>query len=136
MNYGDTDVHVASARLQNEIKRLLGLPDEQLVFEFKSSGGLMKLNLVTINPRHEQSFLFHSTTGVNEPDALEKMFKYVREERRLENSFTIQWSRESENELHTSYFRARNIMEALDKFYYGRDMNSTLVYSVVLNPIS
>lgn len=136
MNYSREDVHVASARLQHEIRSLLGLPEDLLIFEFKESGGQTKLNLITINPRHEQSFLLHATKGVDELDALEKMFQYVKTERKNESSYTIQWAKRGEEELQTSYFRAHNIMEALDKLYFGRDMHSITVYSVVLNPIS
>jgi hypothetical protein len=38
--------------------------------------------------------------------------------------------------LNTSYFRASNVVDALQKLYYGRDMNTITVFSVVLNPVS
>ena len=44
--------------------------------------------------------------------------------------------RKGDTELHTSYFKASNILNALQKLYYGRDMNTITVFSVVLNPIS
>lgn len=136
MNSNRMDVHVEAARLQQEIRRKLGLEEANLIFEFKHTDGNVKLNLITINPRHEQSFLFHSTLGVDEIDSLNKMLDYVTTFRQSESSYTIQWAAKNEKELQTSYFRARNIMEALDKLYYGRDMHSITVYSVVLNPIS
>jgi len=67
---------------------------------------------------------------------LEAMLKYVKNSIEVENSYTIQWNLKGDNKLHTSYFRAKNIQLALDKFYYGRDINSVTVFSVVLNPIS
>lgn len=65
-----------------------------------------------------------------------KMLEYVKNYKEKENSYTIQWVARDEHELHTSYFRAGNILEALEKLYYGRDRNTITVFSVVLNPVS
>ena len=64
------------------------------------------------------------------------MLAYVQSYRDQESSYTVQWMSRGNKELNTSYFRARNIYEALDKLYYGRDMNTITVFSVVLNPVS
>lgn len=130
------DERVELARLQSEIQKFLGLPTDNLIFEYSQRDGNIKLDLVTVNPRHNQSFLFHSTVGTDKVDALEKMGEYVRGNYKNENSYTIQWTAKEDNQLHTSYFSAKNIYEALDKLYYGRDMNTITVYIVKLNPIS
>jgi hypothetical protein len=91
---------------------------------------------VTVNPRHNQSFLFQSVEGYDKKDCLKKMLSYIKTSRDKENSYTIQWSIKGERELHTSYFRARDIQEAIDKLIYGRDPNALNIFSVVLNPIS
>jgi len=80
--------------------------------------------------------LFHSETGFDKIDALRKLWDYVQNNKEKENSYTIQWVASSNSELHTSYFRASNILNALEKLYYGRDRNTITVFSVVLNPIS
>jgi len=129
-------MHVEAARIQQEVKNYLGLRTSDLVFEYSSLDGKIKLDLITINPRHNQAFLFHSETGTDKLDALRKMLDYVQNQKDKENSYTIQWVTKSDKELHTSYFRAGNIMDALQKLYYGRDMNTITVFSVVLNPIS
>jgi hypothetical protein len=64
------------------------------------------------------------------------MLEYVENYKEAESSYTIQWSLKGENSLHTSYFRAKNILGALDKLYFERDPNSITVFSVMLNPIS
>ncbi|MBS1557364.1 MAG: hypothetical protein JST69_01450 [Bacteroidetes bacterium] len=130
-----SDVHVEAARVQQQIKEYLGYASD-LVFEFSVLDGKIKLDLITINPRHNQSFLFHSETGADKVDALKKMLDYVQNYKEKDHSYTIQWTTKSDNELHTSYFRAGNILEALEKLYYGRDRNTLTVFSVVLNPIS
>ncbi len=131
-----TDVHVEAARIQNEIKNFLGLKSSDLVFEYTNTDGKVKLDLITINPRHNQSFLFKTISGFDKTDALNKMLDYVKTHKEKESSYTIQWNAKGMSELQTSYFRAKNIYDALDKLYYGRDMNNLTVFSVVLNPIA
>ena len=132
-----SDVHVEAARIQNEIKNHLGLKSNDLIFEYSQQDGKTKLDLITINPRHNQSFLFHSELGFDKVDTLKKMLGYVQNYKEKESSYTIQWIANNDNkELHTSYFRASSIYDALDKLYYGRDSNTITVFSVVLNPVA
>jgi hypothetical protein len=131
-----SEMHVEAARIQQEVKNYLGLRTSDLVFEYSTQDGKIKLDLITINPRHNQAFLFHSEPGTDKLDALRKMLDYVQNYKEKENSYTIQWVAKNDKELHTSYFKASNIMDALQKLYYGRDMNTITVFSVVLNPIS
>ena len=112
-----TDVHVEAARIQNEIINFLGLKSSELVFEFTSTEGKVKLDLITVNPRHNQSFLFKSITGFDKTDVLNKMLDYVKTHKEKESSYTIQWTTKGMGELQTSYFRAKNIYDALDKLY-------------------
>jgi predicted ATP-grasp superfamily ATP-dependent carboligase len=130
------DVHIEAANIQNQIKNFLGLRSNELIFEYSNVDGQVKLDLITINPRHNQSFLFKSIKGLDKTDALHKMMDYVKNHKEKEGSFTIQWTTKGMNELQTSYFRAKSMYDALDKLYYGRDMNNITVFSVVLNPIA
>ncbi len=125
-----------AAGLQREIEQCLGLEPAQLRFEFRELDGQTRLDLITLNPRHQQSFLFRYETGHDPVDCLRKMRDYVRDFHDTESSFTLQWRARGEKELHTSYFRAHNAYEALDKLYFGRDLNTITVFSVVLNPSS
>jgi hypothetical protein len=113
-----------------------GLEPDSIRFQFTQKQGRVHLDVITRNPRHMQEFLFHSTDGIDELDALDKMLDYVKTYKDKESSYTIQWSLVGESELQTSYFRARNIMHALDKLYFGRELNSVIVFSVKLNPIA
>ena len=131
-----TDIHVESVRLQKKIESHLGIKGSELSFEFVSTEGKVKLDLITINPRHNQSFLFHSALGIDKLDSLRRMLEYVKSYKDKYNSYTIQWIAKGDNELHTSYFTASNMYDALDKLYYGRDINTITVFSVVLNPVA
>lgn len=131
------DKNLETARLQKEIGDYIGLGPDSLVFNFEETPDQgAKLFVFTLNPRHNQSFLFHQTTGSDKLDALRVMLDYVKTYKDRTGSYTIQWSARGEGSLHTSYFRAKNIMEALDKLFYDRDPNSITVFSVMLNPIS
>lgn len=131
-----SEMHVEAARIQQQIKDYLGLRTSDIVFEYSTTDGKIRLDLITINPRHNQAFLFHSENGFDKIDVLKRMYAYVQNYKEKENSYTIQWVVKGDTELHTSYFRAGNVMDALQKLYYGRDMNTITVFSVVMNPIS
>lgn len=130
------DIHIEQAKVQKDIQSHLGLLSSSLVFNYSMVDDKFKLDLITINPRHNQSFLFHSVTSYEKVEALRSMLKYVKNYREKDSPYTIQWTIRGEKELHTSYFRAGNVYEALDKLYYGRDMNNITVFSVVLNPMT
>ena len=113
-------------RLQKEIEKYIALKQSNIIFDFHNHNDKIVLDVVTVNPRHHQSFLFHST----------KMLNYIKEYKDKESSYTIQWSLKDKQELHTSYFMANNIMMAIEKCFYGNDPSSMVIFSVVLNPIT
>jgi hypothetical protein len=130
------DRNLEIARLQKEIGGYIGMGQDSLMFNFEEGEKRTKLYLITLNPRHNQSFLFQATEGVDKLDALNAMLEYVRTYKERTSSYTIQWGARGDSGLQTSYFRAKNIMEALDKLFYDRDPNSITVFSVMLNPIT
>lgn len=130
------DINVNIAKLQKDIAQKLGLSTENVIFDFSSIDGVTKLDLITINPRHEQSFLYHTEKGIDKVETLEKMLKYVLINNKEKNHYTVQWTKNGESELHTSYFRAKNIYEALDKFYYNRELNTYVIFNITLNPVA
>lgn len=130
------DRNLETARLQKEIGSYIGLGKDSLVFNFDAKGKRTRLHLITINPNHSQSFLFHATTGSDKVDALREMLEYVKTYKERTSSYTVQWGARGDNVLQTSYFRAKNVLEALDKLFYDRDPNSITVFSVNLNPIT
>lgn len=130
------DRNIEIANLQSEIGNYIGLGPNSLIFNFEERNGSITLHLITVNPRHNQSFLYHTCEGLNKTDALKNMLEYVRTHKDRESSYTIQWSVSGDPSLHTSYFRAKNVLAALDKLYYDRDPNAITVFSVILNPIS
>lgn len=131
-----TDKNVELANIQHQIEKYIGMGQNSLIYDYGDKNGITTLHLITLNPRHNQSFLFHQTEGTDKIDAIKKMLEYVRSHRQQESSYTIQWSIKDDSQLHTSYFSAKNVYAALDKLYYDRDPNSITVFSVILNPLS
>ena len=124
------------SKFQKEISDHIGLRSDGLIFNFENTGSKTSLHLVTLNPRHDQSFLFHQTEEVDKVEALRSMLDYVKSYKEKNSSYTIQWRARGDNSLQTSYFFAKNIQEALDKLFYDRDPNSITVFSAALNPMT
>ena len=131
-----TDKNIELSKLQQEISEYIGMGANSLVYNFGESEGKTSLHLVTLNPRHNQSFLFHSEQGYDKIDVLKKMLNYIKSYKDKESSYTIQWKRSAENTLETSYFSAKNVQSALDKLMYERDPNSITIFSIIMNPIT
>lgn len=130
------DVNVEIARIQKEISNKLGLDSDKVIFDFSGNDGVVKLNLITVSPRHEQSFLFHTVKAIDKIEALQKMLQYINAQRDDENTYTVQWRKADERNLHTSYFRAKSMYDALDKFYFNRDITGYTIFSITLNPVA
>ncbi len=123
-------------RVQKEIENYLSLGSTQMIFDYHEKEDGIILDVITVNPRHDQSFLFHTVKDYNKLNALHQMLEYVKVHYEKKTSYTIQWAAKGVKELHTSYFRAKDISEAIDKLHYGRDPNGITIFSVVLNPLT
>lgn len=123
-------------KIHSDISKKLGLSPEYLQFDYHPSDERIRLHLITRNPRHEQAFLFHTSEGFSEIDAALRMLDYVTSHQPSKHSYTIQWSLRDSSNLHTSYFRGQNVYEVLDKFYFGKDIHSTIIFHISLNPLA
>jgi hypothetical protein len=127
---------VRIAELQKEVEDYISLGSNSIVYDFKEEGSTCILHAITVNPRHNQSFLFHTTKGTSRVDCLEQLLGYVQSYKDKESSYTIQWSVKGDERLQTSYFSARNVLGALDKLFFDRDPNTITIFTVSLNPIT
>jgi len=121
---------------QQKIQKWLGIPDECIQFQEENFGPTASVKIITTNSKHHQSFLFHEFEGIDLLEAYQKAIHYLENYYPTSNTYTLQWVKIGENELQTSYFRARNMQEVLDKFSFHRDLNQYNIYSITLNPIS
>ena len=76
MTHSEENIQIA--KLQKEIESYLGLTANSIVFNFSEQEGKIKLDVITINERHNQSFLFHTVKDYDKVGALEKMLKYAK----------------------------------------------------------
>lgn len=131
------DPNIEIARIQKSISKLLELPLDKLVFDYQQNGGdEVTLNLITINPRHDETFLFHTTAGPDKLSALQAMQEYAEKKHGKKQSYTVQWAQKGKSELQVSYFRARSMYEVLDKFFHGRNADEYTIFSIQLNPVA
>lgn len=130
------DQNIEIARIQKSISKWMELSLDKLVFDYTQDGDQVKLNLITINPRHDETFLFHTTEGEDKLSALQAMLEYVELKHAKKQSYTVQWAQKGTADLQTSYFRARSMYEVLDKFFHGRNAEEYTVFSIQLNPIA
>jgi hypothetical protein len=123
-------------KLKAEIAKILDINPELLIYEDRQDkDGQHSLELSTISPnRHKTKFLFHSATGSNADKALQSMYKYVTEHMKEQDTYQIRWHNPKNKEVEVSWFRASNIMEALGKFYKGKEVAEYKIYEVSLRP--
>jgi hypothetical protein len=130
------DNNIRVAELKKEIEEYISLGNNSIIYDVEEGNGRVTINAITVNPRHNQSFLFHTSVGLDEVDAFQQMSEYVKSYKEKESSYTIQWSVIGDDRLQTSYFSSKNIIGALDKLYFDRDPNTVTIFSVSLNPIT
>ena len=128
---------LVAQELKVEIAKSLDMNPDLLIYEErKNKGGESVLDLVTISPnRHQTKFLFHSTTAETPEAALQDMFAYVIKHMKEQDTFQIRWHNPKTKEVEVSWFRASNIIEALNKFYHkGKEVGEYKIYEVSLRP--
>jgi hypothetical protein len=128
--------HQGSENLKSEIARILDMDPELLIYEGRQNKeGRYVLNLTTISPnKHKTKFLFHSTTSDTQDQALSDMFDYVTKHMKDQDTFQIRWHNPTTKQMEVSWFRASNIIEALDKFFHGKEIGDYKIYEVSLRP--
>ena len=84
------DNHVRIAELQQYIREGIGIDEKNILFEFSDKEGQTQLEVITINPNHKQSFLYHTELGSDKINVLELMLDYVKKTRLQRNTYTIQ----------------------------------------------
>jgi hypothetical protein len=96
----------------------------------------IKLNVLTYNEKHNEYMLFHTVYGASSLDCLKKMLEYIESKSHAhENSFTIIWKKDGDQDSHKSYFSAHNKEEAELKFLHEKNKED-YQYSIELNPVS
>jgi len=130
------DQNVEVARYQKDIADRLGLDSQNLIFNYKQKNETVRLDLVTVNPKHDQSFLFHTETGTDKTDALKKMLEYIIEHYHNESSLTIQWIKVGENKLTPRISALKICTRRWISFTMAAILARIKFFSITLNPVS
>lgn len=120
-----------------EIARILDLQSDSLIFEFKiNKESQCELALETISPnKHQTKFLFHTVVAESPLAAENAMLEYVKNHMKDQDTYQIRWHNPKSKEIEVSWFRASNVMEALQKFYHDdKEVAEYKIYEVSLRP--
>lgn len=131
-----TDKNTEIAKYHGAIENCIGLGPGSVIFDPEEVGEGLERGVTTVNPQQPQSFLCYQTTGKDNLGAMCDLTDYVKYYKEKESSYTFQWPINGEKHLNTSYFSAKNMLESLDKLFFGRDANPIKVFSVLLNPMT
>lgn len=123
---------VEKYKLESEIRELIFDDNRNSAhFEYSDHGHLgVNVKLVTLNKKTNATFLLTEMVSTTEIEALQNILKYLSEDRY--HSFTIKWYEKGipTDRPNKSKFRAQNIIAAIEKFYYGRNKDSLVIYSI------
>jgi hypothetical protein len=130
-------LNLSESQMKEGIAGILDMKPELLIYEDrKNKDGQVVLDLTTISPnRHRTKFLFHSTAAATYQEALAGMYEYVTRHMKEQDTYQIRWHNPATREMEVSWFRASNILQALDKFYHdGKEVAEYKIYEVSLRP--
>jgi hypothetical protein len=123
--------------MKKRIADTLEMDPSLLIYEgYSDRSGRYILDLTTISPnKHKTKFLFHSVSASGEQEALEEMYDYITEHMKEQDTFQVRWHNPATRQVEVSWFRASNIIEALDKFFHdGKEIGEYKIYEVSLRP--
>lgn len=91
--------------------------------------------IVTDNPVHNDKFLLYQRWGMTEYEALLSAYDYINLKMPSENSYTIEWKKNGQEEKTIkSYFVGKNMLDVLTKFYHNKKDTDYTIFSIKLNP--
>ncbi len=108
---------------------------------FKYEAG--KVSAYTFNPKTNESFLLKSAMGKKSmSDALQEIVDYL-ETQKDSASYTVVWAKKdlSRSDVgggtkQSSYFYCHHVLEAINRFFEGKEVLDYIIYEVKLNPIA
>lgn len=119
--------------LENEIRELIFDDNKNSAhFEYhENEDGTINVKLITLNRKTGATFLLTESTKNNTNEALIDIHGFLTVND-VAHTFTIKWYTKGvpSDRPNTSKFTGRTMYEALDKFYFGKNRNSLVIYSI------
>ncbi len=118
------------------VKTLDSANNKLLLKEFKEPNVEHVVMAFTTNKNTQEQFLLKSVQALSIEEALKTILDYVRRQHEF-GTFTITWSkRGSSGTTNRSDFYCHDIVDAIGKFFTGKDVKDYIIYEVKSNPIS
>jgi hypothetical protein len=95
-----------------------------------------KVSTWTFDSIITESFLLKSMEGEKYEDCLEKILEYVESIPNSKHSYTVTWRKTGLVGLNTSYFYCKDVVEVVEKFFEGKEINEYKIFKIELMPIS
>ena len=131
--------------LEDEISRML-MADNGCTAHFDYSDMNFKLKslsepakrkviVLTYNSIKKETFLFKEVEATTDEEGLKEILKYAKSHKEDYDSFTILWAKRGvANSSEKSYFYCKDLLEAMEKFYFNKNREEYVIYEVKMNP--
>lgn len=128
----------AKLRMESKIIHVINTDNVQqntVHFEYHESIlGHTDLYVLTVNRVTDKVFLLTRIKGNDDLECLHKALDYLTDMYKPDNNYIVRWKAEDSDEIHRSYFRAKNEDGVKEKFEFDTLANATIV-SIEQSPI-
>jgi hypothetical protein len=94
------------------------------------------ITVMTYNPKTGETFLLKEVCAKSDIEGLEEVLKYTKSHKKDYDTFSVVWVKRGEGKTQTSYFYCVDLLEAIEKFYYGKNREEYVVYKTEMSPKS
>lgn len=120
-------------RILSEISKLISDDNNNTIHPvWDEIDDKLTLHLFTYNDRNGQSFLLKSLPGNVKVGILSKMLNYLTDEMPSENKYSVTWIRKEGKEEQLSYFHGNSIVDIINKFYFGKEVEDISILEIKL----
>lgn len=95
-----------------------------------------KVSAWTFNNINNESFLLKCEEGESYADCLFKILDWLENVPKSKDYFTVRWKKIGVDGLNVSYFQCKDVIELVEKFYEGKNINEYQIFEIKMNPIS
>jgi hypothetical protein len=94
------------------------------------------ITVMTFNPKTRETFLLKEVKAKTDEEGLTQISEYVKGHKIDYDSFTVIWVKKGNSKQALSYFFCKDALEALEKFFFNKDREEYIIYSVTMSPKS
>lgn len=91
------------------------------------------VTVMTYNPKTRETFLLKEVCSKTDVEGLEEILKYTKSHKEDYNSFTVLWAKKDDGKQSASYFYCKDVLEAMEKFYFNKQREDYIIYEVKMS---